>query len=156
MPAAGNRNGTDVNGSQVRNLLIVPYKEKYLPLLGYFPGIVKTEKEEATELPILWNPDQLPILFSSSEPTVATVDANTGVVTIVGVGTTTITATFAGDEEYLPLEASYILTVTSGDTTAIEDVRMEVEKAQKLLHNGTLYILRPDGKVYTLQGQEVK
>ena len=46
--------------------------------------------------------------------------------------------------------------VASGEPTAIEDVRIDSEKAQKLLHNGTLYILRPDGKVYTLQGQEVK
>ena len=146
----------DGNGSQVRNLLIVPYKEKHLPLLGYFPGTVKTEKEEAAELPMLWNPDQLPIIFSSSEPTVATVDA-TGVVTIVGVGTTTITATFVGDEEYLPIETSYILTVTaSSDTTAIEDVRIESEKAQKILHEGALYIIRPDGQVYNATGVRVK
>ena len=60
------------------------------------------------------------------------VDAFTGDVTLVAAGTTTITATFAGDEKYLPSEASYVLTVEpSSDPTAIEDVRIESEKAQK-------------------------
>lgn len=77
--------------------------------------------------------------------------------TLVAAGTTTITATFAGDEKYLPSEASYVLTVEpSGDPTAIEDVRIESDKAQKILHDGILYIIRPDGKVYTAQGMQVK
>ena len=84
------------------------------------------------------------------------VDAFTGDVTLVAAGTTTITATFAGDEKYLPNEASYVLTVEpSGDPTAIEDVRFESDKAEKVLLDGILYILR-EGKMYNTQGMQVK
>lgn len=51
--------------------------------------------EEWTQ-PDLWNLDNLTVTYSSSDPSVATVDANTGIVTLIAVGTTTITATFAG------------------------------------------------------------
>ena len=52
------------------------------------------------------------ITYTSSTPAVATVD-ETGKVTIRGVGTTTITATAAGSENYNTASASYLLTVTS-------------------------------------------
>ena len=52
------------------------------------------------------------ITYTSSNPTVATVD-ETGKVTIRGIGTTTITATAAGSENYNTASASYLLTVTS-------------------------------------------
>ena len=44
------------------------------------------------------------------------------------------------------------------DTTGIEDLFAEPDapSALKVLHNGTLYILRPDGAIYTLQGARVK
>ena len=51
------------------------------------------------------------IAYSSSNEKVATVDANTGDVTIVGVGTTIITATFAGDDSYIGSSASYTINV---------------------------------------------
>ncbi len=43
-------------------------------------------------------------------------------------------------------------------TTGIEDVSIQPSavSSQKILHNGTLYIIRPDGKVYTAQGAEVR
>ena len=40
--------------------------------------------------------------------------------------------------------------------TSLEDIVVPADKAQKVLMDGILYIIRPDGKVYTLQGQEVK
>ena len=124
-----------------------------------FSAPTASAKVDATEfvLPILSNPQDVEVTYSSSNPAVATMFAFTGDVTLVAAGTTTITATFAGDEKYLPSEASYVLTVEpSGDPTAIEDVRFESDKAQKILHNGILYIIRPDGKVYTAQGAEVR
>lgn len=48
--------------------------------------------------------------YKSSDPAVATVDEN-GIVTLTGIGVTTITATFAGDEDYNGSSASYTLTV---------------------------------------------
>ena len=57
------------------------------------------------------------VVFSSSNTTVATVDAETGEVTLVAGGVTTITATFAETEEYLGAEASYELTVVDPNAT---------------------------------------
>jgi hypothetical protein len=145
----------DGNGSQVRNLLIVPYKEKRTAWMAFLPLEVNVTEGDELEEPTLLNPEQLSVTYSSSDPSVATVDALTGDVTLVAAGTTTITATFAGDEKYLPSEASYVLTVEpSGDPTAIEDVRFESDKAQKVLIDGILYILR-DGKTYNVMGQEL-
>ena len=53
-------------------------------------------KDEEWTQPDLWDPDNLTVTYSSSDPSVATVDANTGIVTLIAAGTTTITATFAG------------------------------------------------------------
>ncbi len=66
--------------------------------------------DEAFNTPTLNNVYSLPVSFSSSDTNVATVDAD-GVVTIEGAGTTTITAKFAGNEEYKDGEASYSLKV---------------------------------------------
>ena len=116
---------------------------------------VKVDAEEFA-LPALINPQGVNVTYSSSNPAVATIFALYGDMTLVAAGTTTITATFAGDEAYNGASASYTLTVTSGDTTAIEDISVESEKAQKIMHNGTLYILRPDGAIYNATGVRVK
>lgn len=55
-----------------------------------------------------------PITYSSSNTSVATINTSGGV-TLTGVGTTTITASFAGNSFYNPSSASYTLTVTKGD-----------------------------------------
>ncbi len=52
------------------------------------------------------------ITYVSSDPAVATVDATTGTVTVVGLGTATITATKAADA-FVGAQASYTLTVDS-------------------------------------------
>ena len=52
--------------------------------------------------------------YSSSDETVATVNASTGAVTLVGAGTALITATFAGDTTHNAAHASYALTVAAG------------------------------------------
>ena len=54
------------------------------------------------------------ISYKSSDESVATVDAD-GKVTFVAAGTSTITATFAGNDEYAGCEATYVLTLV--DTT---------------------------------------
>lgn len=65
---------------------------------------------EAPELTI--SPEVSPITFASSNEDVATVDESTGAVTVVAQGTTTITASFAGDDTYNAATASYTLNVT--------------------------------------------
>lgn len=55
------------------------------------------------------------VTYSSSEEQVAAVDPSTGEVTIKAAGTTTITATAAGTEEYYEKSAYYTLTVNKKD-----------------------------------------
>ena len=66
----------------------------------------------------LTNPNNLNITYNSSAENVATVSTN-GEVTIVGIGTTTITVSFAGDEVYLAGEASYTLKVNDPSLTKV-------------------------------------
>ena len=53
------------------------------------------------------------VTYKSSKPAVATVDPDSGEVTILAVGETTITATKAGDANYNLATASYTLIVTA-------------------------------------------
>ena len=58
------------------------------------------------------------ITYNSTDTDVATINAS-GVVTIVGGGTTTIQAIFAGDDNYKPATAEYTLTVTDNRTPVV-------------------------------------
>lgn len=66
--------------------------------------------------PTLVNPNSLAsIQYSSSNQGVAAIDVNSGDLIIRGTGTTTITATFEGNETYCSESVSYTLTVTCSD-----------------------------------------
>ena len=67
---------------------------------GVFTNLAKSDHDNAGV-----------IKYSSSNEDVATVDADTGAVTVVGVGTATIKAHTDGSDKYLPADASYVLTV---------------------------------------------
>lgn len=67
------------------------------------------------ETPTLSNPNKLDVTWESSKTDVATVDQN-GNVTIKGVGSTTISATFAGNDDYLEQTASYTISVSKQDS----------------------------------------
>ena len=60
------------------------------------------------------------ITYSSSYPSVATVDESTGVVTAVANGTAIITASYEGDDTYKPASKSYIVIVSEGRYTIAE------------------------------------
>ena len=73
---------------------------------------------EAFAAPTLTNPNGLTVTYSTSDATLATVDATTGAVTILDkTGKVTITATFAGDESYLYGTASYNITISDPSLT---------------------------------------
>jgi len=76
-------------------------------------------------LPILRNPNAVTVAYSSSNVDVATVNPTTGEVTICGVGTTIITATFAGNDDYMAGSASYTLKVNPMNSTEIDLVNNE-------------------------------
>lgn len=66
---------------------------------------------EAFTAPTLTNPHSLTVTYASSNEAVATVDASTGEVIIVGAGTTTITASSEATDTYKEGSANYTLTV---------------------------------------------
>ena len=77
--------------------------------------------ETFTEPTLTTTPANLTVSYSSSAPSVATVDAGTGEVTLIAAGTTTITAAFAGNDTYNAATASYTLTVSAAATPTTEE-----------------------------------
>lgn len=65
---------------------------------------------EVLNAPTLTNPNNLAVTYSSSDTSIATVDAD-GNVTGVAAGTATITATFEGNNQYMAGSASYTINV---------------------------------------------
>jgi hypothetical protein len=80
--------------------------------------------------PTLNNPYNVTVTYTSSDVVVAQVDENTGAVTIGAPGTTTITAFFAGNDEYLPASASYTITVTEKQAPFVTEINVEREVGQ--------------------------
>lgn len=68
---------------------------------------------DSYSLPTLTNPNSLTVTYSSSDENVAVVNETTGEVLVdnTAEGSTTITATFAGNTDYLPADVSYDITV---------------------------------------------
>ena len=86
--------------------------------LAYAVTDIEKNVDDAAFTNALTNPHSLAVTYSSSAEAVATIDEN-GEVTIVGMGTTTIKATFAGDAVYLAGEASYTLKVNDPSLTKV-------------------------------------
>lgn len=90
------------------------YNNLVAPGLSFAQATYEATLGQTFDAPKVDNPNTVsPIVYASSDENVATVDAETGVVTLVGRGTTTISATYAGDEEnYNAQTVSYELIVT--------------------------------------------
>lgn len=85
------------------------------PKLSYGVSEFEYPLNSSAELPTLINPYTVSVSrYESSNPEVATVDV-AGAVTVIGQGTTAISAVFDGDDTYCATTASYGLTVTCGD-----------------------------------------
>lgn len=103
----------------------------YKLTVTYTPASLKWSAESVVvnlgdtfEAPTLtFEPEELAnadnLAYTSSDPTVATIDAKTGAVEIVGAGTTVITASIKGEPGYEDAEASYTLSVV--DLAAVPD-----------------------------------
>ena len=74
---------------------------------GFFSATVKDDSNNTI--------DGASVTWSSSKTSVATIDSSTGVVTLVAPGTTKITASYKGKDNYAPSSDEYTLTVTSSD-----------------------------------------
>lgn len=80
---------------------------------------------EAFTAPTLVNEKKFFVLYESSDPNVATVNSETGAVTLHAAGETTITAKFDGDEHYEATSASYTLTVKAAIVSKDEQVEVD-------------------------------
>ena len=96
---------------------------KLIPTLSWSAPSCTAALEADNDYPVLTtNPADLKgITYSSSNTSVATIDVNTGEITLVGVGKSTITASFAGNGTYAPAaDASYELTVVASNCRWVE------------------------------------
>lgn len=91
--------------------------------------------------PVLNNPYGVGVTYASSNEAVATVDANTGAVTIVAAGTATITASSVATDDYLAGSASYKLTIVDADQAYYYK---KVTSQSDIVANGSYLILSPD------------
>ncbi len=73
--------------------------------------------------PVLSNPNNLPVTWSSTDETVATVNAN-GEITLVGGGTTFISVVTAGNDKYAAGNTRYALTVIPSAKNAKELIEL--------------------------------
>lgn len=90
---------------------------------------------DITALPTLTNTYEGAVNYDSSNKGVATIGKTNGQITIVGAGTTTITATLASDPE---VKSSYELTVTVNKTTAT----LEFEQSSYTVNFGEMITLK--------------
>ena len=91
---------------------------------------------ETFTAPTLTNPYSLSLTWTSSDESVATVDQS-GDVTLVAAGTTVITATFAGSDDYEAGSITYTLTVETSVVDAIQSVNAD----------SSVRIFTPSGKL---------
>ena len=98
-----------------------PVQEPESPVMKFTPNTLTVQYGESVTAPSLsitrdGNTVSATVSYSVNEEgeNVASVNAETGALTILGTGDATVTASFAGDEQHylLPASASYTLTVT--------------------------------------------
>lgn len=122
---SGNNYFAFYTGTQMHNIYLIPFVvderyEQYLSF-GEITEFTITEGDDFTA-PELTGVETDVVSYTSSNTAVATVDASTGAVTIVGTGTTTITARAEGDDDFKPATASYTLTVNSATPDVIKEI----------------------------------
>ena len=86
--------------------------------MSFAPNAFTIVEGQEFTAPTLTNEAGLAVTYSSTNDAVATVDTNSGEVTIVGVGSTTITATGAENDNYKGATATYTITVEAKPVVA--------------------------------------
>lgn len=105
---------------------VTPIKtESGLALADEASDLAATLGEDFSE-PAIVNPNALVLTWTSSDESVAVVDEE-GNVTLVGAGTTTITASFAGNDEFTAGEITYTLTVSEPEVDAVNALNTTTE-----------------------------
>ena len=102
------RYASSLNWGEFKNI-VDDLPAKALPGISYPRKVVAVTKGDQYTLPQLRNPNNLKITYSSLDPSVATVDANTGEVTFTGPGYTCIIAQAEATDSYHAGIATYTL-----------------------------------------------
>ena len=148
------------------NRIVLTYEPTQAPAdLSFSANTASAKVGESFTPPTLNNPHNLAVTWTSSDPSVATVNS-TGTVSLLNEGTTNITASFAGNDDYLAGEAWYTLTVRpnavliKGINYKLDDTTLTAEvKANSPEYSGNITMpatVTDDGKTYTVTsiGQE--
>ena len=119
---------------------IITKKEAGLKFdVSNFTAIIGDENE----FPVLDNPNNLPVVYSSTNEEYATIDSSTGTITLITAGQTTIKATFEGNDEFEAGSASYLLVVKE-KAIAGNDVYELVSDASTLAANDKIIIVNEE------------
>lgn len=117
------------------------------------PGISFAQKSytatlgQAFESPVLNNPNKLSgIIYTSSNQSVAKVDGN-GKVSPLATGTTTITASFKGNETYAAGTASYTLTVQQAATPTATTFYKHIKSTEVLVDGNVCLLYCPNNRI---------
>ena len=148
------------------NRIVLTYEATKAPANLSFSANTATAKVgESFTPPTLNNPHNLEVTWTSSDPSVATVNS-TGAVSPLNEGTTNIIASFAGNDSYLAGEAWYTLRVKpdadliNGINYKLDDTTLTAEvKANSPEYTGNIIIpatVTDNGKTFTVTsiGQE--
>ena len=111
---------------------------------------------EDNEFPELSNPNELPVTYTSSDESVATIDED-GNITLVAAGETTITATSDETSEFKAGEASYLL-IVEGEPVPAEEVQYQLVTSTDDITSGKyLIVYAPeDGEAVAFDGSLAK
>lgn len=101
----------DITGNVADEIHILRGSAKLFPNLSFPRDIYIAAIGQPFKSPEVINPDGLEIAYQSSDPDVATVDANTGEVTIHRRGTANISAVYAGAADCYGANVPYTLVV---------------------------------------------
>jgi len=118
-------------------------------ILSFDVSDFTVKRGESFMAPKLYNPNNFPVKWTSSNESVATVDEN-GVITPISYGTTTISATYNGSGFFIFEKASYTLNVLAPYITKVID-----ESGEPLIYNFEYPSLDPYGNYAMLSGSIV-
>lgn len=107
---------TNKNNTRISKIIV--YKAKDLVTLAFTGVPEMITKGEKVTYSATSTPSVEGITYSSSNESVVMVEETTGEITALAVGTATITATFAGNDNYQPATASYEIEVVGAPHTA--------------------------------------
>ena len=126
------------------NQLVDLKRDKQQPELSYTTTEYNVNLGDAFTAPTLNNPHSLAVTYSSNDEDVATVAAD-GAVTIKAAGTVVITASFAGDEDYVAGSASYTINITDPNVSEVTFVAGKDKSDTKSISKNGITVEFADG-----------